>query len=102
MKKHYILLFALLSINLANAQWQQTSLDSGWVMCLAINGNNIFAGTQGNGVYLSSNNGNSWAAMGLTGYVVKAIAISGNNIFAGTDQGGGVFLFTNNGSSCSL
>ena len=37
-----------------------TGLTNTYVYALAISGNNIFAGTNGNGVYLSSNNGCSW------------------------------------------
>jgi hypothetical protein len=44
-------------------------------------GNNIFAG--GNGVYSSSDNGNSWTNMGLTNNGVATLAIKGSNIFAG-------------------
>jgi len=69
---------------------------------LAANGNNLFAGTGGDGVFLSTSNGNSWAAIntGLTCTQIKTIAINGNNIYAGT-YGGGVFLSSNNGSNWS-
>jgi hypothetical protein len=69
----------------------------------------IFAGTQGDGVYRSTNNGMSWAAVntGLTGKTVEAFAVSPpsggagvTNLFAGT-LSGGVFLSTNNGANWS-
>jgi predicted esterase len=59
------------------------------VYALAISGMNLFAGTNGGGVFLSTNNGTSWTAAspGLTNTNVNALAISGMNLFAGTDKG---------------
>jgi ligand-binding sensor domain-containing protein len=64
-----------------------------------VSGSNIFAGTYGGGVFLSTNNGTSWTAVnsGLKDSSVRCLATSGSNIFAGTDSG--VFLSTNNGTS---
>ena len=83
----------------ANAQWVQTSLDTNNVFVLAAKGDTIFAGTLGNGVDVSFNNGASWHAanLGLTNLEVQSLAISGNNVFAGTVDG--VFLSSNNGSN---
>ncbi|MBU2583896.1 MAG: T9SS type A sorting domain-containing protein, partial [Bacteroidetes bacterium] len=69
------------------------------VLSLAVSGTNLFAGTWGGGVFLSTNNGTSWtaASTGLTNTDVEALAVSGTNLFAGTY--GGVFLSTNNGIS---
>ena len=97
--KKLILFIAFISlVSFADAQWQQTSLDSGMINCLAIKGDTIFAGSD-NGVYLSADNGNSWSAMntGLTNTDVLSFGISGNNIFAGTTQK--IFLSSNNGTS---
>jgi len=71
----------------------------GDVRCFAVSGRNIFAGTYGGGVFLSTNNGTSWTQVnnGLTNTVVLSLAVSGTNIFAGTY--GGVFLSMNNGAS---
>ena len=77
------------------------------IRCLASSGNNIFAGTRGGGIYLSSDNGANWAAVnnglpvnsqppGPASYI-KDITINGNNIFAATN--GGVFLSTDNGNN---
>ena len=59
---------------------------------------NIFAGTYGGGVFLSTDNGASWTAVnnGLTNPDINTLAINGTNIFAGTNEG--VFLSTNNGA----
>src|SRR3972149_4596563 len=87
-------------------QWVQTSGPyCGLVSCLAVSGTNLFAGTGTDldapcdgGGFLSTNNGTSWAAIGLTNSDVFSLAVSGTNLFAGT-RGGGVFLSTNNGTS---
>ncbi|MEI6820761.1 MAG: T9SS type A sorting domain-containing protein [Bacteroidota bacterium] len=100
MKKIIVLIIAIFTINIANAQWQQTCLDSTLVQVLAINGNNIFAGTAGYGVYLSTNNGSNWISInnGLpANSYITAFAFTGNNIFTATN--GGVYLSTNNGNS---
>ena len=109
--KNRIFLFALFSfsISIAFAQWKQTSLSSGAINCFAVSGNNIFAGTHSNGVYLSSNNGSSWKSVdsGLTGYAldVNALAICGNKIFAGNGCSacwGGLYMSSNGGISWTL
>jgi hypothetical protein len=51
-----------------------------------VNGTNLFAGTAGGGVFLSTNNGQSWTAInnGLTDLSIYSLVVSGNRIFAGT------------------
>jgi photosystem II stability/assembly factor-like uncharacterized protein len=72
-----------------------------FINTLAVSGSNIFAGARysvtGGGVFLSTNNGNNWAYVGLTDYEIYSLAVSGNNIFAGTSNG--VYLSTNNGTN---
>ncbi len=91
----------------SDAGWIQTSVNirMDTCLCLAVNGTNIFAGTYGGGVFLSTDNGMSWTGVstGLTDSLVNTLAVSPNgaggaNIFAGT-EGGGVFLSTNNGTN---
>ena len=99
------------------AQWVQTNGPyGGTIYSFAVSpasdgtgGTNLFAGTWGGGVFLSTDNGTSWSAVnsGLTKYLVMALAVSpasggtgGTNLFAGT-WSGGVFLSTNNGTSWS-
>jgi hypothetical protein len=82
------------------SQWVQVPNGMGtdkFVTSFTINGNNIFAGTNTYGVYLSTNDGTSWAQTSLNNKEIRALAISGNNILAGCYYYQGVFLSTNNG-----
>ncbi len=80
------------------------SLYSSRIYALAINGQNIYAGTFGSGIFLSTNNGTSWSALpdiGLTTPYINTLLINNGNIYAGT-EGGGVFLSTDNGTHWSV
>ena len=80
------------------AQWVQTNGPCGGIVnALAVSGTDLFAGTYGGGVFLSTNNGTSWSAAGLTYVDVYSLDVSGTNLFAGTWVG--VFLSTDNGTS---
>jgi len=89
----------------SNQTWLQTNGPYPYeeVLTLAINPSGyIFAGTNGNGAYLSTNNGTSWTELynGLTNSHVRSLAINSSGyIFAGTD--GGVNISTNNGANWS-
>jgi hypothetical protein len=86
-----------------SAQWVQTNgPEGGTINAFAVSGGTIFAGTDGGGVFRSTNNGTNWIAVdsGLPGYNVNALAVSGSTIFAGTE--GGLFLSTNNGTSWTV
>ena len=74
-------------------------MDDEWIPALAINGNNVFAGSDLNdhGVYLSTNNGTSWTQTFLNNRDVRSLAVNGNNVFAGTNYG--IYVSTNNGTS---
>jgi hypothetical protein len=90
----------VLSSTQLSAQWIQTNGPyGGYVSCFAVSGTNLFAGTTGSGVFLSTNNGIGWTAtnVGLLDENVSTLAVSEANLFAGTD--GGVFRSTNNGES---
>jgi hypothetical protein len=95
----WVVVFALSAGQDAGAQWVQTKVLYG-NEAFAVNDGNLFAGTRGGGVLISTDNGVSWAAAdsGLTSNVVRGLAVIGTNLFAGTD-GNGVFLSTNNGVS---
>ena len=79
------------TLNIKNCicQWVQgEGFSGGFVYSLAISGNNIFAGTDVSGVYLSTNNGQNWLQknQGFTNIpTVYSLLIANNYIFAGTD-----------------
>ena len=60
------------------------------VLSLAVSGTNLFAGTYGGGVFLSTNRGTSWAAINteLANSYVYSLAVSGTELLAGTFGGG--------------
>ncbi len=104
-----ISLFLFLAINptISHAQWQQTNGPyGGTIVCMAVSGTNILAGTH-SGIFLSTNNGGNWTAVNnglpfdtiVSEYAtINSFAVSGTNIFAATG-GRGMFLSINNGSS---
>ena len=75
-------------------------LTTGDVQCLLMNGTYMFAGTDGGGIFLTSNNGTSWNEInnGLQNLDVRCLAIKGNDIYAGT-YSGGIFVSSNRGGS---
>ena len=98
----FVVCFLFTCANSLHAQWVRTSGPcGGYVDAFGVSGTNLFAGTGGDGVYLSTNNGTSWtqvnSGLPLTP-TVTSFAVNGTEIFAGID-GNGVYLSTNNGSS---
>ena len=93
----------LIISSLSNRPTNWTAVNTGLtnidIRALTVYGTNLFAGTDGGGVFLSTNNGISWSTVntGLTNTYVGALTVSGTNLFAGTQ--GGVFLSTDNGTS---
>src|ERR1051325_12154686 len=70
------------------------------VIALAANGSEVFAGTQGGGVFRSPDSGDTWAPsnVGLTNTNVRALAITpGGDVYAGTFSG--VFRSPDDGAS---
>ncbi|MCX6258752.1 MAG: hypothetical protein NTW49_12775 [Bacteroidia bacterium] len=76
---------SLCTILIANAQWQQSALpEGGEIFCMASQGSIIYAGTNGSGLYVSADSGQTWTSVStFTGTSVYCLYISGNNIFAG-------------------
>jgi hypothetical protein len=71
----------------AYSQWVQTNGPyGGTVRAFAASGPNLLAGTDGGGIFRSTNNGTSWTQVntGLTNTWVLSLAVSGTNLFAGT------------------
>jgi hypothetical protein len=85
------------------AQWEECNngLSNLFTWSIVINENNIFTGTWGGGIFLSTDNGNSWKQKnnGITNLNILSISISSsNNIYIGTKEGG-IFLSSDNGES---
>jgi photosystem II stability/assembly factor-like uncharacterized protein len=77
-------------------KWAKIKLGAGAdtaVNALAPDGTNIFVGTGGNGVLVSTDDGKTWKAFneGLTNRHILALVNYGGRLFAGT-KGGGIFM----------
>ncbi|MDP1677003.1 MAG: T9SS type A sorting domain-containing protein [Bacteroidota bacterium] len=68
------------------------------ISSIVMKDSNIYLGTDGAGIYRSTNNGNSWMSFseGLPNTIITALIIKDSIIFAGT-LGGGIYNSTNNG-----
>ncbi len=105
--RHFVLSILLLFIMETPclfAQWRQTNGPYGGdVTCLTENGTAIFAGTNGGGIFRSTDNGASWSAAstGLTNTNISALAVDGSDIFAGTtgNYHAGVFVSSDDGDT---
>ena len=66
------------------ANWSAVLADKG-AWCILTEGNYLFAGTTGNGIYMSSNNGDTWVVKneGLTGINISALITADGYIYAG-------------------
>jgi len=84
---------------LAENDSRKEFLEVPYIHCLAVSGDNLFAGTYNGGVFLSTNGGASWTEVntGLTNTNIWALVVSGTHLFAGTADG--VFLSTDNGTN---
>jgi len=95
-----LITFIFIANNPTFAQWVLTGpYGDADVHSFAVGLTTLFVGTEGSGVYRSTNNGTSWTQVnsGLTNTNVYALTYSIGNLFAGT--GNGVFLSTSNGTS---
>ena len=77
--------------------WTYSGLSNYYVNSVAVNGNNLIAGTY-SGIFRSTNEGVSWFAAGLPNYNISSAAVSGNNVFAVTYNNAS-FLSTNSGEN---
>ena len=64
------------------------------VTCLSVIGSNLYVSSEG--LYLSTDNGVNWAAIGSPNYQVQCIAMCGTKLFAGSL---GAFVSVNNGET---
>ena len=99
----FILISVILNLHAIYPQWTKTSLDTGSVTSFVVSGNNIYAGTDDIGVFLSTDNGTSWTGVsnGLTNTTVADLAVDGLGFFYAATPSG-VFITTNNGTSWFL
>lgn len=85
----------------AQAQWTQTTATSktGYE-CLLVSGQYLFAGSWGEGVFRSSDNGNNWIPVnnGLTDTLIRTIFAYNGFLFVGTADSG-VFRSSDSGST---
>ncbi len=90
----FVILFFLLTIQTAFAQWQQTALNTGNMTSFISKGDTIFASKVG-GIYYSTNGGLSWITTSASGSVMD-MKTDGVTIFSGT-QNLWLFSSTDNG-----
>ncbi|HMD14493.1 MAG TPA: T9SS type A sorting domain-containing protein, partial [Bacteroidota bacterium] len=78
--------------------WTQSGLSSSVVSNLVLDSaGTLYAATENNGIYQSSDNGSTWVSRGLVRNDIQSIAVnSAGQIFAGVY--GGVFYSTDNGT----
>lgn len=83
------------------SQWSiSADLNSGAVNSIISNGNDMYAGTSGQGVFRSENSGLNWinVSSGLgSSTLVQSLAAEGDHIYAGTSSGG-FFYSVNKGN----
>jgi hypothetical protein len=108
MKTFVLILLGVLinfSENYSQDFWEKTAgLDSMTIYSLAINSNgDIFAGTDLNGFFRSTDNGDNWTNLGLMNLKTTGIGIKPDGeiliINLNHHMGGGVFHSTDNGNS---
>jgi photosystem II stability/assembly factor-like uncharacterized protein len=95
----FVLAFCISSIYSLRAQWIQTHGPCGGTICaITSDGTNLYAGTLGAGIFVSTDKGENWRVMntGLASLEITSLAVKGNSVFAGT-YGGGIFASTNDG-----
>jgi photosystem II stability/assembly factor-like uncharacterized protein len=94
MNKSLVIILFIFSINLSFAQWEfcsETITNPTGITALAIKDSIIFAGSEFTGIYVSTDNGNTWTAKnnGLTvrEKQIFSILIKDSDIYIGTSTG---------------
>lgn len=84
--------------------WVSAGLSGTDVRCVTSIQHTIFVGTNGAGLYSSTDWGETWTPInnGLTGTKFRAIESKGTTLFAGGETGTGVFRSTDNGINWTL
>lgn len=103
-KFYYYLLYTIYIIliipSYSLTQWVHLNGPYGGnIVCLTANGNKVFAGSENSGIYLSTDNGDSWVQKnnGLSDMRIVYLCSSNSNIFAATPYN--VFISSDNGNS---
>lgn len=87
----YFVFVVLIILSSTRAQWIKcTGFSNEDVRSLITVEDKIFAGTIEKGIYVSSNNGNTWTQTSLNNKTVWTLGLIGTTIYAGTD-GSGIF-----------
>lgn len=90
--KIFLLFISLIiCIESSAQQWQKgNGIYGGNITSFAVNGSKTFASTYGGGIFLSQDDGASWAPVnnGLYNLYVNALTFAGNTLFAGTWNSG--------------
>lgn len=87
-------------INVAKGQWVQTNFPTSYeVNDILLYNNKIFAGVEYVGIYVSTDNGDTWNMYnnGISNLTVISLGANGSYLFAG--KYGGYYFSTNNGAS---
>ncbi|MBK7817039.1 MAG: exo-alpha-sialidase [Sphingobacteriaceae bacterium] len=79
--------------------WGPSGLSSEYVSSLAVNGGTVFAGTMGNGLFVSINDGATWVPVtnAPTGSYIYQVVLSGSNMIVSCINGN--LISTDNGLS---
>ncbi len=95
-----LLLAGFLSTEDIRSQWvlKSNGVTNPLVLSIEVKGDKIFAGTQGSGVFVSSDLGESWTQTTLNFSTVRTLLSLGGNIYAGT-LGNSLYFSTDDGLS---
>ncbi|QLH53152.1 MAG: Glycosyl hydrolase, BNR repeat precursor [Candidatus Kapaibacterium sp.] len=90
-----VILTIVFQLSLAKAQWIQTNGPYGGIVkCISVSGPYIVAGTAGNGIFLSTNDGENWEGIKFSDYSILCMTIKDSTIFVGT-QFDAIYISTN-------
>ena len=67
------------------ANWLSTG-SAGNTIALLVHGSDLFAGTKGQGLNLSTDNGSTWARLSIASSYVRALAADNSYLYAGVDN----------------
>ncbi len=69
--------------------WSFIGLPNKSIFCIAFKDSYLFAGSLSDGIFRTSNDGNTWVQInqGMPLYWVKSLAVYGNTVYAGTQSG---------------